>query len=188
MFRDGLPHGLNKAIFEHVTPQPNTLGACISAARAHHQKWLEWDTHWGKRAKNLKERNKGNMRDRAQRYHNSGRCDENAMDVDGVAVNAMTAEEKANCMKRGACFFCKNTSHMVKACPKKQGRKKPWQTNQITTQTQANQVATNQTTAPMAPMPPPPQTDHDAIRGNMKSLPQEERRALLEQMLDDEGF
>jgi hypothetical protein len=66
MFRDRLPHGLNKAIFEHITPQPNTLGACIAAARAHHQQWLEWDTHWEKRAKNLKDRNKGSMRDRVQ--------------------------------------------------------------------------------------------------------------------------
>jgi Zinc knuckle len=110
------------------------------------------------------------------------------MDVDGVAVNAMTAEEKADCMKQGACFFCKNTGHMAKTCPKKQGRKKPWQANQVATQTQANQVATDQTMTPTEPTPPPSQTDHDAIRGNMRSLPQEERRALLEQMLDDEGF
>jgi Zinc knuckle len=111
------------------------------------------------------------------------------MDVDGVVVNAMTAEEKADCMKSGACFFCKNTGHMAKNCPKKQGKKKPWQANQVAMQTQANQVATDQTVMPTTAMPSPLcQTDHDAIHGNMRSLPQEERRALLEQMLDNEGF
>jgi hypothetical protein len=114
------------------------------------------------------------------------------MDVDSVAVNAMTAKEKANCMKRSTCFFCKNTSHMAKNCPKKQGKKKLWQANQVTMPMQANQVATDQMTTPItttvATPPPPAQIDHDAICGNMRSLPQDERRALLEQMLDDEGF
>jgi Zinc knuckle len=128
------------------------------------------------------------MHERAQRYHNSGKRNENAMDVDGVAVNAMMAEEKADCMKRGACFFCKNTGHMAKTCPKKQGKRKPWQANQVTTQTQVDQVATDPAATPTEPTPPPPQTNHDQICGNMRSLPQEERRALLDQMLDEEGF
>jgi Zinc knuckle len=123
MFRDGLSHGLNKAIFEHVTPQPNMLSACIATARAHHQKWLEWDTHWGKRSKNLKDRNKESMCDRAQQYHQGRRRDENTMNVDGVVVNAMTAEEKADCMKRGTCFFCKESGHMAKNCQKKRNTK-----------------------------------------------------------------
>jgi hypothetical protein len=55
-------------------------------------------------------------------------------------------------------------------------------------QTQANQIATDQTATPAVPTPPPSQTNHDVIHGNMRSLPQEERRALLEQMLDDKGF
>jgi hypothetical protein len=117
------------------------------------------------------------------------------MDVDGVVVNTMMAEEKANCMKRGTCFFCKEGSHMAKNCQKKYNAKgqKLWQTNQVTImQTQVNQVATDQTTTPVTTpvtaSPLPTQIDHDMICGNMRSLPQDERRALLEQMLDNEGF
>jgi hypothetical protein len=53
-----------------------------------------------------------------------------------------------------------------------------------------NQVVTDQAAVPTKiPMAAPPaQVDHDTIHRNMRNLPQDKRRVLLEQMLDYESF
>jgi len=47
--------------------------------------------------------------------------DPNAMDVDAIAVNALTPEERSDLMRRGACFHCRQIGHISQNCPKKRG-------------------------------------------------------------------
>lgn len=44
--------------------------------------------------------------------------DPNAMDIDGLSL-----EERNECMRRGLCFYCKETGHRALSCPRKQNRK-----------------------------------------------------------------
>jgi hypothetical protein len=43
------------------------------------------------------------------------------MDVDAIAVNALTPEERSDLMRRGACFHCRQIGHISQNCPKKRG-------------------------------------------------------------------
>ena len=47
----------------------------------------------------------------------------NAMDVDAVHVDALTAEEKDKLFKEGCCFKCKKQGHISHKCPKKEKKK-----------------------------------------------------------------
>ena len=63
------------------------------------------------------------------------------MDVDLIAINALTTEEKADCIKKGLCFFCKWAGHMTKYCPKKRSNQnqqgKPKDQQKLPTNVQA---------------------------------------------------
>jgi hypothetical protein len=62
------------------------------------------------------------MKDQARNYQQKNHQLDDAMDVDNVTTNALTMEEKADCLKKRLCFFCKKSSHMTRNCPKKQNR------------------------------------------------------------------
>ena len=63
------------------------------------------------------------------------RKDPNAMDVDSItqSINAMTAEEQMDFMKKGLCFRCKKPRHISRDCPEKKGT--PTGTTSTTTAT-----------------------------------------------------
>jgi hypothetical protein len=85
------------------------------------------------------------------------------MDIDSIVANALTTEEKADCLKKGLCFFCKKSSHMTRNCPKKQnkGTGPPQSTIREVTTVESTPV----TTATLV---------KDELREQMKKLPQEE--------------
>jgi len=59
-----------------------------------------------------------------QNWNNNKRSpqrDPNAMDVDAIAVNVLTPEERSDLMRRGACFHCHQIGHISQNCPKKRG-------------------------------------------------------------------
>jgi hypothetical protein len=64
MFREGLPRGLNKAIFDHHPRPPTSLRALAQLARDQYHNWLAFVTHFGTGSK----RNKGQIKDRARNY------------------------------------------------------------------------------------------------------------------------
>ena len=43
--------------------------------------------------------------------------DPNAMDVDSVRLPKLTPEEQEKYAKKGLCFHCRKSGHMVSACP-----------------------------------------------------------------------
>jgi Zinc knuckle len=115
------------------------------------------------------------MKDRAKNYWQQNNQPDDAMDVDNVAMNALTMEEKADCLKKGLCFFCKKSGHMSRNCPKKQSKG--------TGPTQSTiKVVTTEESAPIATAVP------EGLREQMKKLPQEECQKLLDAMLEEEGF
>jgi Zinc knuckle len=99
------------------------------------------------------------------------------MDVDSVVVNALIAEEKADCLKKGLCFFCKKSGHMTRNCPKKQnkGTGPPQSAIREVTMVESTPIATAT-------------PEKEGLREQMKKLPQEECQKLLDAMLEEEGF
>ena len=61
---------------------------------------------WGRFAQNHNQRN-------------HPKCDPNAMDVDTIQVNQLSAEDKEKCVKEGHCFRCQEQGHRSKECPRK---------------------------------------------------------------------
>jgi Zinc knuckle len=99
------------------------------------------------------------------------------MDVDNIAANALTTEEKADCLKKELCFFCKKSGHMTRNCPKKQNKGTgPFQS--------AIKEVTTVESAPVATTAP----EKEGLCKQMKKLPQEECQKLLDAMLEEEGF
>ena len=72
---------------------------------------------------------KNNIQHTPRKFNFQPRRDPNAMDVD-----VLTAEERSELMKKGACFRCKVQGHLSRDCPnkgkktepKKEERKKEW--------------------------------------------------------------
>jgi hypothetical protein len=96
------------------------------------------------------------------------------MDVDTVQVNAMTPKERANCMKEGHCFFCKDKGHMSKACPKKKNKPKPSQMRTVEVKaTQEEELK---------------EDDKVNILSRVRKLSKEDRTAIFDEMLKVEGF
>jgi hypothetical protein len=108
-------------------------------------------------------KNKGLMKDRARNYQQRNNQPDDAMDVDNVAANALTMEEKADCLKKGLCFFCKKSGHITRNCPKKQSR------GTGPTQSTIKEVTTVES-APITTTAP----EKEGLREQMKKLPQEE--------------
>jgi hypothetical protein len=110
------------------------------------------------------------------------------MDVDRVTINALTAEEKANCMKKRLCFFCKWAGHMTKHCPEKksnqgqQGKPK----DQQKPPTNVRAAILEQDKADKE------ETKDEDIRKTLlqgvKNLSEEDREVLFNELLKKEGF
>jgi hypothetical protein len=173
MFREGLPRGLNKAIFDHHPRPPTSLRALVQLACDQHHNWLTFVIHFRTGSK----KNKGPIKDRARSYQQQNNQPDDAIDVDNVTANALTTEEKADCLKRGLCFFCKKSSHMTRNCPKKQNR------GTRPTQCTIKEVTTVEST-PVATVA----SEKEGLHEQMKKLPQEECQKLLDAMLEEEGF
>ena len=67
---------------------------------------LKAQQRWGRFAQN------SNQRDNSKR-------DPNAMDVDTIQVNQLSAEAKEKCVKEGRCFRCQEQGHRSMECPHK---------------------------------------------------------------------
>ena len=110
------------------------------------------------------------------------------MDVDHVTINALTVEEKANCMKKGLCFFCKWAGHMTKHCLKKksnqnqQGKPKDQQkppTNAWTATSEQDEEDKEETKDG---------DTRETLLWGVKNLSEEDREALFDELLKKEGF
>ena len=110
------------------------------------------------------------------------------MDVDCITINALTAEEKADCMKKGLCFFCKQAGHMTKHCPKKKSN----QNQQGKPKDQQKPPTSAWAAAPEQDKEDKEETkDKDTretlLRG-VKNLSEEDREVLFNKLLKKEGF
>jgi hypothetical protein len=85
-------------------------------------------------------------------------------------------------MKKGACFFCKETGHMARVCPKKKGRTNTWKT------APKRVVAKEATAAEPEEKPDEEDDDKETFLGKVRGMSREQREELMDSMLKDEGF
>ena len=112
-FSETLNRPLRRKILEDQNP-PTTLEEWYSKA-------IKYDTQY-RRNQNIfgrdrGSRNEGRPKARGWTFHQTSNRDPNAMDID-----ALTVEERAELMRKGACFFCRNIGHRATDCPKKRNR------------------------------------------------------------------
>ena len=112
--------------------------------------------------------------------------DPNAMDVDTIRVNQLTAEEKQKCMKEGRCFRCQNTGHRSKECPTKKANNA---TAQFAAQTQRAAVRTSEVVddrdADDTKSEATAFSKAETIR-NLKALKEEERLQLIDELFAEQ--
>jgi hypothetical protein len=123
-FRETLPVQLQTKIMSLPTP-PTTLDEWYKWAIQLQNNFIRMQSainrtrgnHATPNPNNKRTDNKGPRRF----YFDHSQKDPNAMDVD-----AMTAQEREDIMKKGLCFGCKEPGHISRNCPKKnQGRTPP---------------------------------------------------------------
>ena len=201
-FRRGLHEAMQKAIFLK-DPIPTTFMQWKEAARNEASRYAlmksagmfqkrehkggfkftnpKAQQRWGRFTQNH------NQRDHPKR-------DPNAMDVDVIQVNQLSAEDKEKCVKEGRCFRCQEQGHRSKECPRKKASNATakfvanTQRAHVRTSTvvddrdtdadDAKSVDTNTTTLSKA----------DTIR-NLRALKEEERLELIDELFkEDKDF
>ena len=112
--------------------------------------------------------------------------DPNAMDVDTIRVNQLTAEEKQKCIKEGRCFRCQNMGHRSKECPTKKANNA---TAQFVAQMQHAVVRTSKVIddrdAEDAKSEATAFSRADTIR-NLKALKEEEHLQLIDELFAEQ--
>ena len=201
-FRRGLHEAMQKAIFLK-DPIPTTFTQWKEAARNEASRYAlmksagmfqKREQRGGFKFTNPKAQQRWgrftqNHNQRDQREHS--KRDPNAMDVDTIQVNQLSAEDKEKCVKEGRCFQCQEQGHRSKECPHKKAfhatakfvanaQKAHVRTSQVvddrdTDTDDAKSVDTNATTLSKA----------ETIR-NLRALKEEERLELIDELFKDE--
>ena len=114
-FRETLPTPLQKQVMTCENP-PTTLKEWYEKATKFHSNWQKMQRIFGR--KNETAPSTSQTKQRFQ-FPTKKEWDPNAMDVD-----SMTTNERAELMRKGACFKCKKTGHRRDQCPDNEPQQK----------------------------------------------------------------
>jgi hypothetical protein len=120
LFRRGLPYELHKAVVDKVHPPPVIIDQWQQVAREQQVAYADWRAMMGEALRAPSDHHQWWRGTLDQR--NNRRWDPDAMDMDTMEINSLTKEEKYKYMKKGLCFYCKETGHISCNCPKKKSR------------------------------------------------------------------
>jgi hypothetical protein len=109
------------------------------------------------------------------------------MDVDAIEINSLTKEEKDEYMKKGLCFYCKGTGHILRNCPKKKGWSQDNQRGGSSRQWNPAPTA-RATQIEEQPKVEDKEGDLKELTKCFKKLGKEEQNALFEDILASEDF
>jgi hypothetical protein len=195
-FRKGLREGMQKAIFLK-DPVPKTYQEWKDAARCEASRYalMKSAGMFGNQKGGSSSAFKFRSQKAQQRWgkftKDTPKCDPDAMDVDALQVNQLTAEDKQQCIKEGRCFRCQNTGHRSRECPTK---RKNDATAQFAAQTQRSAIRSREVVddrdddAKSEGSNATKITSQDAIR-TLKSLATEERLKMIDEMFaEDQDF
>lgn len=113
-FAETLNRPLRKRILEDSNP-PRDIDSWYKMAIRYDNQWRRNRDIFGRDS-----HSKGQSRSKGKTWtwqHSSSSRDPNAMEIDALSV-----EERADLLKKGACFFCKAPGHMANKCPKKRSQ------------------------------------------------------------------
>ena len=135
-FKETLPPQLLQRIYGGETI-PGTLTEWYKKAALQEQIRRELQRAFGNTSQ------KNNMQYTPRKFNFPPQRDPNAMDVD-----VLTAEERSNLMRKGACFRCKAQGHLSRDClnkgkkaePKKEEKEKVWKGKDLVAYVQAQML------------------------------------------------
>ena len=184
LFWQGLNRKLHKATNQRANPQLATLDQWKDAVRAQQARWVEWTALFGGEDRQGTQPKWQQWLAKWQKnWHNSDQ-----MDVNCVTINALTAEEKADCMKKGLCFFCKWAGHITKSCPKKKSNQnqqgKPKDQQKLFTSIQTTMLEQSKEDDKEVK----DKDTRETLLWGVKNLSEEDREALFNELLKKEGF
>ena len=93
---------------------PEILSGWYKKAAFQEQNWQEIQKIFGKNTQNR------NNQNTLRKFNFQIRQDPNTMDVD-----ILTAKQRGDLMKRGACFNCKAVGHVSQDCPNNKKKEEP---------------------------------------------------------------
>jgi hypothetical protein len=126
LFRKGLPFGLHKAVVDKAHPAPVTIDQWQQAARQQQVAYADWKALMGEAPRAPQDCHQC-WRGALDQRNNRRQRDPDTMDVDTMEINSLTKDKKDEYMKKGLCFYCKGTSHVLHNCPKKKrGQDNQW--------------------------------------------------------------
>ena len=168
-FRCGLNTGLLKAIVQHVCLHLRTLHDWFDAVRKQHDIWNE--------LKAAIEDTKSTSPPAPPWRNTTYMRPLNAMDVDTVCVDTLTAKEKEKLTKEGRCFKCKKQGHISCKCLDREENKHILHCGNQGMTVCAVEVKDGEDT----------QNKVEELAGGIRELGDDEREGLLDLLLE-KGF
>jgi hypothetical protein len=186
LFRKGLPFGLHKAVVDKAHPAPVTIDQWQQAARQQQVAYADWKALMGE-APRAPQDHCQRWRGALDQRNNRRQRDPDAMDVDTMEINSLTKDEKDKYMRKGLCFYCKETGHVSRNCPKKKGWSQDNQRGGSSRQWNAPPAAR---AAQIEEQPKNEEKEGDLkeLTKCFKKLRKEEQNALFEDILVSEDF
>jgi hypothetical protein len=109
------------------------------------------------------------------------------MDVDAIEINSLTKDKRDEYMKKGLCFYCKGTGHVLCNCPKKKGQSQDNQRGESSRQWNPSPMA-RAAQIEEQPKAKDKEGDLKELTKHFKKLGKEEQNALFEDILASEDF
>jgi DNA polymerase III alpha subunit (gram-positive type) len=190
-FKFGLKAGLHNTILNRQ-PIPRTLDQWQSMVREEVEIQTLKQASLGSKPKFWMTSQDSLWQNHATAQTKKKQRDSDAMDIDAIRTNKLSAAERTSLMKEGKCFVCKKAGHMARACPdklkgkdkRKESMSKVIRTSKIEEVEEEKKASSSKEVE--EPLPNYP--DKDGIKAAIRRMKAKEWETLIESLALNEDF